>query len=109
MLVVVAASGSGRGQQTLGQNHACAQARTVRSMTAFTNPVEAVAGGNHPGIGRGTLQVFAKVFEHRWGLRSDGSKVVKCFIHAGGKTGGRDIVSQNSAIHDLGEEGSLRD
>src|SRR5258706_11931720 len=76
MLVVCAAAGGRRAQQMLGQNLSCSQAWTVGAMAAFSNAIEAVARSNDPGIGGGTLQVLAEVFEHRRVFGGKGSKIV---------------------------------
>ena len=60
LVVGARAGGHGCGQQALGQNHVGAQARAVGGMAALANALEADARGDHPGIGRGTLEVSRK-------------------------------------------------
>src|SRR5256885_12619704 len=64
MLIVVSAAGGGGRKQALRQDDASTQSGSIRTMTAFPNAIEPVAGSDHPRIGRWTLQVLAKVFEH---------------------------------------------
>src|SRR5579863_2700107 len=47
---VVGAAFGGRGQQVLGKNDLRALAETVGAMAAFADAVEAVAGGDNPGV-----------------------------------------------------------
>src|SRR5437667_9244213 len=61
MFVVRAASGGGRGQQMLRQNHPRSQARAIGTVAAFSNAIEPVAGSDDPSIGSGALQVLAEV------------------------------------------------
>src|SRR5437667_6248226 len=57
------------GQKVLWQNHTRAEARSVRSMAALSDAVETIAGGDHPGIGRRSLQIAAVILEYRRVLR----------------------------------------
>src|SRR4029077_6889270 len=84
------------------------QAGTVRAMTAFTNPIETVAGSDHPRIRRWTLQILAKVFEDRWRRWGHRGKVIESFVYPGRQTGSRDIVAENSVIYNLSEKSRLR-
>src|ERR1019366_7255015 len=77
-------------------------------MTAFADSIEALAGSYNPGIRGWALQVLAKVFEYRWRLRRERSKVVDRFIRAGCQTRSRHVVAENSTIHDLREKSGLR-
>src|SRR5581483_8572370 len=108
MLKGVAGAGGSGGQQTLGQDDARAQARPVRTMTAFADPVKTVAGRHNPRVGRGSLQILAEILENRGGLRGYSREVVEGFIHAGGQTRSRNVVAQDSTIDDLCEEAGLR-
>ena len=69
VLVIRGAAGHGRSQQMLGQHYPRSHARTVGTVVALANAVEAVAGGNDPGIGERAMQIFAKVLEDCWMLR----------------------------------------
>src|SRR5438477_2336969 len=109
MFVVRAAAGSCRGQEMLGQNYFCSQSRAVRTMAAFSNAIEPVAGSDDPGIGGGTFQVLTEIFEDGRMLRGKGSKVVDGFIDASRQAGGGDVMAQDSAVHHLREEGGLGD
>src|SRR5947208_10251382 len=92
----------------LRQNDFGAEAGTVGAVLALANAVEAVAGGDHPGAGGGTVQIFAEILEDcgmfGWNCR----KVVECFVDAGCQACGRHIVAQYSLIHHLSEETRLR-
>src|SRR5712692_2395798 len=109
MLVIGGAAGHRRGQQMLRQNDAGAKAGPVRAVIAFADAVETVAGSHNPSIRRRTLQVFAEILEDGWVLRRKRSKIVDRLVDSRGETGGRDIMSEDSAIHDLGKKGGLRD
>src|SRR5437660_4908655 len=65
MFVVRTATGSGSRQKVLRQNYSCSQSRAVRTVAAFSNAIEAVAGSNDPGIRSGALQVLAEIFKDR--------------------------------------------
>src|SRR5207248_4724213 len=108
MLIVTAAARHCRFQQLLGQDHPGSQSSTVRTVIAFANAIESIAGRNYPGIGGRALQVLAKIFEQSWVFRRKRSKVVDCFIYAGCQACSRYVVAQDSAIDDLREESSLR-
>ena len=71
MLVVTAANWHCRFQQVLGQDHPGSQASTVRTVIAFANAIESVAGRNYPGIGGWALQVLAEIFEQGWVFRRE--------------------------------------
>ena len=77
-------------------------------MVAFANAVETIAGRDHPGIGRRAPQVFAEIFEHRWMFGGTAAKLLTVSYTPGGKAGGGDVVAQDSPVHDLREEGRLR-
>src|SRR5260370_35153587 len=91
----------------LGQDDFGTQARTVGTVLTLANAVEPVAGGDHPGAGGGTIQIFAEILEDcgmfGWNCR----KVVECFVDAGCQARGRHIVTQYSLIHHLSEETRL--
>src|SRR5690242_4523449 len=93
----------------LGQNHLCAQSSTVRAVAAFTNSVETVARSHHPGIGRRTFQIFAKVLEDRGRLGGHGRKIIEGLIHSCRKTCGGNVMPKDSAIYNLREEAGLWD
>src|SRR5437016_2009584 len=109
MFIVRASAGSCSRQKMLGQDHFRAQSRAVRTMAAFSNAIEPVAGSDDPGIGGGTFQVLTEIFEDGRMLRGKGSKVVDGFIDASRQAGGRDVMAQDSAVHHLREEGGLGD
>src|ERR1700693_5369340 len=108
MLVVSSATRRSRRQEVLRQNHLRAPSRTVRTVTALANPVETVAGSDRPSVRCGTVQVLAEVFKHGGMFRRDCGKVVERCVGSGSETCGCDVVSENAAIHNLGEEGGLR-
>src|SRR6266568_3943288 len=93
----------------LWQNYFCSQSRAVRTMVAFSNAIEPIAGGDDPGIGGGALQVLAEIFENGRMFGGKGSKIVDRFVDTGSQAGGGDVVAEDSAIHNLREEGGLRD
>src|SRR5207302_3311923 len=97
MLKVVAAPRSRCRYQTLGQNYTRAEAWPVRSMTTFSDTVKAVAGRDHPSIGRWPLQIFAEIFEHRGRFGGNRGEVVERFINAGRQAGSCNVVAQDSA------------
>jgi hypothetical protein len=78
-------------------------------MLAAADAVEPVAGSYHPGIVRGTLQVFAEVLEDGWIRRRHARKVIQRLIGPGGERRGCDVVAEDPTIHHLGKERSLRD
>src|SRR5919198_973277 len=78
-------------------------------VAAFADSVETVAGSDHPDIGRGTLQVPPKVFEDRRVFRRKGGEIVYALIDARCQAGRGDIVTQDSSVNDLAEEGGLGD
>src|SRR5262249_12172351 len=104
MLVVVARACSCGIQQSFWQNDARAETRSVGMVGAFSDAVEAVAGGYDPRIGRRPLEIFAVIFEHRRRLRRNGGKVVESFVDAGSEAGGGYVVAEDSAVDHLREE-----
>src|SRR5437763_16600128 len=108
LIVGSAAACQSRGQQTLRQNDAGAQSRTIGAVPAFTNTVEAIAGSDYPGIGCGTLQILAEVFENRGIFGRYRGKVVEGLVNAGRQTGSGYVVAEDAAIDDLAEEGRAR-
>src|SRR5450432_1453446 len=92
----------------LGQDDPRAQAWTVRTVTAFADAVKAVAGSNDPSIRGGPVQVLTEVFKNGGMFRRNSGKVIKRLVGPGSETGGGNIVAQNAAVDDLGEEGRLR-
>src|SRR5882762_6148486 len=109
MFAVAATARDCRRQKVLRENHPRSKTRAVGTMAAFSNPVEAIAGSDHPCVGRRALKILSKVFEYRGVFRRQRGEVVDRLIDTGGQACGRHIVTQNSAIHDLGEKGRLRD
>src|SRR2546429_796049 len=109
MFIVRASAGSCSRQKMLGQDHFRAQSRAVRTMAAFSNAIEPVAGSDDPSIGGGTFQGLTEIFEDGRMLRGKRSKVVDGLIYAGCQAGGCHVVPQDSAVHHLREEGGLGD
>src|SRR6266576_2155089 len=104
MFVIVATSGDCRRQKVLREDYSRSKTRTVGTMAAFSNPVETIAGSHHPCVGRRALQTLTEVFKYRGVFRRQRGEVVDRLIHTSGQAGGSNIVTQNSAIHDLGEK-----
>jgi hypothetical protein len=73
-------------------------------MVALAKAIETIAGRHHPGIGRQLLQRFAVVLKNCRMLGRHSSKVVEGFIHPGSQARRGDVVTQNSTVHQLGEE-----
>src|ERR1700686_598314 len=92
----------------LGENDAGTQAGTVGAIIAFPNAVEAVAGGDNPGVCGGALQVFAEILEDGGVLGRQRGKIVDGLVDASRETCGSDVVPQDSAVHYLGEKSGLR-
>src|SRR6266852_7825222 len=109
MLVIGGAAGHRRGQQMLRQNDAGAKAGPVRAVIAFADAVETVAGSHNPSIRRRTLQVSAEIFKNGGMFRWKRSEIVDRLVDSRGETGRCHVMPQNSAIHDLGKKGGLRD
>ena len=109
VLVIRGAAGHGRSQQMLGQHYPRSHPGTVGTIVALANAVEAVAGGNHPGVGERPMQVLAKVLEYCRMLGRDCGEVVEGFVDSGGQAGSGDVVAEDTLIHYLGEETRLRD
>ena len=91
-------------QQPFGQHHVGAQTRSVGGVTAFANALEADAGGDHPHIGRGTLEIGAEILEDRRMLRRRRDEVVDGLVDARRQAGVGHVVTQNAPVHHLGEE-----
>src|SRR5258708_731208 len=91
----------------LGQNDFRSKARTVGPVLALANPVESVAGGDHPCAGGGTVQILAEVFEYGGMFGWNCREVVECFVNAGCEACGRHVVAQYPLIHHLSEEARL--
>src|SRR5882762_3748098 len=109
MFVVAVAASQGRAQQMLRQNYSSSEPRAIRTVAAFSDPVESIAGSNHPRVGGGAFQVFPEVLKHRRVLRRQGRKIVDRLVDASGQACGRHVVTQDSPVHHLREEGRLRD
>ena len=109
MFVAASASGHRCRQKVFGENHAGTEAGAEGAMVALSDAIESVAGSHHPGIRSRPLQVLAKVFKRRWMFGRQGSKVVEGFVDAGRQARGGHVMSENSAIYDLGKECRLRD
>src|SRR5579864_1335517 len=101
MLIIMTAPGGSRRKQAFRQNDASTQAGSIGAVTALSDAIEAVAGSDYPCIGRGPLQILAKVFEHRRRFRRHRSEIIERLVHAGGQACRRHIVAQNSLIHHL--------
>src|SRR5581483_9301711 len=92
-----------------GQNDSRTEACPIGMVIALPDSVEAIAGSNNPGIGRWAFQVLAVILEYCRISWRNCRKVVEGLIYAGRQARGRDIVSKNSAIYDLREEGGARE
>ncbi len=80
----------------LGQNYPRSHALAKGTVIAFADPVEAVAGRDHPRIGRRAIQILAKVLEDCGVLRRNGGEVIQRFVDAGGQTRGGYVVAQDA-------------
>ena len=109
MLIIRLAAGHCCREQMFGQNYPGAGPGAIRTMTAFADAVESIAGRHHPGIGRWTLQVLPIIFKDCRILGRKRGEIIYRLINAGCQAGGCDVVAQNSAIHYLREESRLRD
>src|SRR6267378_1397128 len=109
MFVVAVAASKGRAQQMLRQNYSSSEPRPVGTVATFSDPVESIAGSNHPCVRRRALQVLAEVLEHRRVFRRERRKIVDRLVDASGQACGRHVVTQDSPVHHLREEGRLRD
>src|ERR1700677_1655961 len=76
-------------------------------MVALSDLVEAVAGSNHPGIGRWPMQSFAEILKDGRMFGRHRSKVVEGFIHASSKAGSSNVVAENTAVYHLRKKRSL--
>src|SRR5580658_3308131 len=93
----------------LGQNYAGAISRTVGVIVAFADAIETIAWCHHPRIGRGALQILAKIFKRRRVFWWERREVVDGLIDPGGQAGGSYVVAEDAPIDDLREKGGLRD
>src|SRR5215469_11679916 len=93
----------------LRQNNASSESRTKRPRAAFPNVIKSIAGRDHPGIGRRSLQFLAVVLKDRGILGRQGGEVIDGFVRPGRETCRRHIVAEDPAIDDLGEKRSPRD
>src|SRR5260370_13089131 len=91
----------------LWQNHFRAEAGTMRAIVALADPVEPIAGGDHPGARGRAIQVFAKVLEYGGMLGWNCCKVVQCFVDTGRQACGRHVVAQYPLIYYLSEKTRL--
>src|SRR5258708_13639095 len=96
MLVIGAAAGHRRGQQMLRQNHARAQTWPVRAMIALPDAIETVARSHYPGVRGRPFQIFAKVLENGWMIRSKQSKIGDRLEDPRSPARGRHVVTQHS-------------
>ncbi len=101
VLIIVTAPGRSGRKQPFRQDDASTQSGSIRTMTAFPDPIETVAGSDHPCIGRWALQILAKVFENSRRFGRDRREIIERLVHAGSEARGRHIVAQNSLIHHL--------
>src|SRR5579862_9101331 len=92
----------------LRKDYARAPSRTIRSIIAFTDPVESVAGRNDPGIGDRALQIFPEILEDGWMFGRDSRKVVQGFVDSGGQACSGYIMPEDAVIHHLREKAGLR-
>src|SRR6266478_5808342 len=109
MLVIGGAAGHRRGQQMLEKNNAGTEATAVGAVIAFSNAVETVARCDDPGVGGRAFQIFAEIFENGGMLRRERSEIVDRLIDARSEAGGRDVMSEDSAVHHLRKKRGLRD
>src|SRR5579872_2903887 len=107
-MVVIRAAGSCGGEQMFWKNDARAGTRSVRAIVALADAIEAVAGRDDPRIVRRALEIFAEIFKDGRIVGRDGCEIVERLVGSGGEARRCDVVAENSAIDDLGEEGSLR-
>src|SRR5690349_10108609 len=108
MLVIGGAAGHRRGQQMLGKNNAGTEATAIGAVVAFADAVETVAGSDDPGVGGGAFQIFAEILEDGGMLRRERSEVVDRLIDARSEAGGRDVMSEDSAVDHLRKKCRLR-
>src|SRR5713101_9015982 len=108
MLVIGGAAGHRRGQQMLGKNNAGTEASAVGAVVAFADAVETVARCDDPGVGGRAFQIFAEIFENGGMLRRERSEIVDRLIDARSEAGGRDVMSEDSAVHHLRKKRGLR-
>src|SRR5215472_3996238 len=92
----------------LRQNNASSESRTKRPRAAFPNVIKSIAGRDHPGIGRRTLQLLAVVLKDRRIFGRQGGEVIDGFVATRRQAGGGDIVAEDPTIDDLGEKRSPR-
>src|SRR5689334_375079 len=104
----MAAPGRSRRKQPFRKDDPSTQSGSIRTMTAFPNTIEAVAGSYHPRIGRWTLQILAKVFEDSRRFGCHGREIVEGLVHAGSQARRRHVVAQDSLIHHLRKETGTR-
>src|SRR5579883_97842 len=107
-VAVIGGPGSGSGEQMFGKNDAGAGARAEGAIAAFADAIEAVAGGDDPGVRGGALEFLAEIFEDGGRFGGDGGEIVEGFVGAGGEAGGGDVMAENAAIDNLSKEGGLR-
>src|SRR5579862_7507013 len=93
VFVVNAALGR-RGEQVLGKNDLSALAQAVGAMAAFADAVEAVAGGDNPGVRSGALKIAAEIFKDGGVFRRQGSEIVDGLVGTSRQAGRGDVVAQ---------------
>src|SRR4051794_17527510 len=78
-------------------------------MPALPDTREAVAGRDDPAVGGRALAALAEVFEDSRIVGGNRGEVIEGFVYACNDTGGGDVVTQDSAIHDLRKKSPLWD
>ena len=97
-----------RCEQLLRQDNAGALP-FVTAVTAETDLLEAIAGRDDPGIIHGPAEAATEIFEDGGIAGGLCDEVVEGLVAAGDDAGGRDVVSEDAAVHYLGKERPLRD
>src|SRR5580704_550314 len=77
-------------------------------MAALADSIETIAGRNHPGIRRRTLQIFAEIFEHGGRLGRYRCEIVEGLVSAGSKACRSYVMTENPPVHDLCKEAGAR-
>src|SRR5215469_14401591 len=93
----------------LRQNNASSESRTKGPRAAFPNVIKSIAGRDHPGVRRRSLQLLAVVLKDRRILGRQGGEVIDGFVRTRRQACGRHIVAEDPTIDDLGEKRSPRD
>src|SRR5882757_2577098 len=107
MLVVDSTVPQHRGSQQLFWQQDL-RTQSVGAAIGAADAVETVARCDHPRILRRSLQILAEVLEDGRVLRRCQRKIIQRLVKACGQRCRRNIMSQDSAVEDLGEERPLR-